>query len=798
MDHDALDWTAASGTQTYTPTEAGSLFAWIHATNNETGVRADKEAGYVRVGKPTVELKLEQASQNVYLGLENYGGGIGTDSIGVWGEKGRFYVSFEGYQALTEYYHGSPRWEVRRKDTGEEATNIGDWYNGRDGDTGFLTCELAEVPDQPGPVTYEISVSGEHGPIQDTVEWTVNYISLSSAPAGLDYPETVDGLEIGDTVRINPGMLPAGAEIPGYPWSVYLFGEQMDQFATRDDAASTPTEKVYTVDRAGVYAATVLMTADGVTVGKEVIFRIKDGTGEVPKPEIQVGSWNGMERNIYIGTGLEPGYHQLFSDSFVDRLYFGNESVLEKELSGEPEWTVTENGSPAEEIGIRKDEYEAEIYLKSMPAAAGDRTYEITCSWDGKAWTGTYTVRFRAAVLPTKVRTDPEDGVVVMESGGFPAYDIHFDGWNQPEGEEAWQDMSPNLRAAVEEGKPGTYEGYMETGCANLIWREKMTIVINGPVTQLAVQGSTDVNVYVGMPGNGLLAEDGSVWQDSMIINLHVKPEDVMSHLDISSDPEWEIKQTGGKTLPITGGPESRGDSHRYLRYELEEIPEEEGEAVFEVTCKGGNDVCVTEVKVHCVRIEWPTGLVNIDDTVEALVGETIVFEPEIAPAGWTVPGYDQERWGFDDEVDEFADCEPTTDSLGQINDRHTLTFRKAGTFTSTYVIVSDRASVGREVTFHIREYPEWEFVLPEGTTEIGAYAFQNIAAKSVRIPSRCEKIGEGAFDGSQAKYFYVPASVTEIGENAFPEGARLYTTAGSSAAAWAEGRPYRVIILGE
>ena len=176
----------------------------------------------------------------------------------------------------------------------------------------------------------------------------------------------------------------------------------------------------------------------------------------------------------------------------------------------------------------------------------------------------------------------------------------------------------------------------------------------------------------------------------------------------------------------------------------------------------------------------------------------SIAFEPEIAPAGWTVPGYDQERWGFDDLVDEFADCEPTRDSLDRINDRHTLTFKKAGTYSSTYVIVSDRVSVGREVTFHIRECPEWEFVLPEETVEIGAFAFQNIAAESVRISSRCNKIGEGAFDGSQAKYFYVPASVTEIGENAFPEGACLYTTAGSPAAAWAGGRPYRVIILGE
>ena len=178
-----------------------------------------------------------------------------------------------------------------------------------------------------------------------------------------------------------------------------------------------------------------------------------------------------------------------------------------------------------------------------------------------------------------------------------------------------------------------------------------------------------------------------------------------MTHTDISPEPEWEIRQNEGMPLQITGDPESWG-SARYLRYEMEEIPEEEGEAVFEVTCKWGEDVCVTEVKVHCIRIDWPTGLVNIDDTVETFVGETIVFEPEIAPSGWTVPGHAQVRWGFDDQVDEFAECEPTTDTLGQIIDRHTLTFRQTGTYYSTYVIISDRVSVGREVMFIIRGVP--------------------------------------------------------------------------------------------
>jgi hypothetical protein len=530
------------------------------------------------------------------------------------------------------------------------------------------------------------------------------------------------------------------------------------------------------------------------------------------------------ERNFFIGMDLaqygELPVGKAYTEPYVTWLKVLVAKDLENLLQGEPEWNVTADqnvGFTFEKKGQRSD-----INMTSLPAQDMDVTFTVTCDWDGyHAETEVLVHYITASPLPTDlvygdgspmvseltVRTG--EPLTALETVGYnlpltvnaEEYGFYFNNGDEhaEDGFVFWDEENERRLA----GEPGEYDVKVTVAADNIcVTRACHLKILNAdgsePGPKLALNGDTDVNVYVGMPGNGLLAEGGSVWQNSMIIDLHVKPEDVMSHLNISPDPEWKIKQTGGKKLPITGGTQSWGNSARYLRYELEEIPKEEGEAVFEVTCKWGSDVCVTEVKVHCIKIEWPTGLANIDDTVETFVGETIVFEPEIVPAGWTVPGYGQVRWGFDDLVDEFADCEPTTDSLDQINDRHTLTFKKAGTYSSTYVIVSDRVSVGREVTFQIRECPEWEFVLPEETVEIGAFAFQNIAAESVRISSRCEKIGEGAFDGSQAKYFYVPASVTEIGENAFPEGACLYTTAGSPAAAWAEGRPYREFILGE
>ena len=425
-------------------------------------------------------LQMDQPSQNVYLGLENYGGGLGTDSLGVWGETGRTRVYFEGYQALANTYGGWPQWSIRRKDTGENA-DTGSWWEDSENDIGFLEFELADVPEQAGTVTYEISCTWG-GVKTDTIDWSVNYISLNTVPTGHDFPELVEAYQIGDTLTIEPKIQPSGAELPGFSWSVYVFDSQLDEFATLDRTASTSTKKVYTINKAGVFNATILLTADGVTVGKETVFRIKDEEGNVPKPELKVATWNDFERNIYIGTGLQPEFGKLFSDDFVDQFYFENETVLKRELNGSPVWTVTASGTTATEVGLKAVEDEEQLYLKSMPSQAGDITYDVSCTWDGKTWSGQYTIHFKTATLPNRVYYSPENQLCVLRSGQDLIYEMFFENWNQIEGEDAWKDLSEDLRNAVgwEEvaGTPGIYEGYMEAGCANLVWREKLTLVV--------------------------------------------------------------------------------------------------------------------------------------------------------------------------------------------------------------------------------------------------------------------------------------------------------------------------------
>ena len=298
--------------------------------------------------------------------------------------------------------------------------------------------------------------------------------------------------------------------------------------------------------------------------------------------------------------------------------------------------------------------------------------------------------------------------------------------------------------------------------------------------------GDTEINVYVDMPGNGYLAQGGEVWQNSLIVEARLS-----NYVDGLSAPVWSVQQISGQKMPLRRWENSGPMTARVGRWELEEIPEASGDAVFEVTCDWNGRTATRQITIHCCRTLWPDGLVNIEDTVHTYVGARLAFNPQITPEGWQVPGYPQLRWGFDDNADEFAELAPvkkdeSTNPYVDINDRKDLRITTGGTFESYYIITSDRISVGRLVTFVIDTNPEWDYVLPEDIKVIEANAFENTGAETIYIPEGCERIGDGAFADTEAAVIFVPNSVESIGDDAIPQDVCIYTPAGSFASIWA------------
>lgn len=426
---------------------------------------------------PTPVLKLHgfKSEKNIYLGLENYGNGIGADLIGVWGETGWITASFNDYEELKNYYGGEPTWTISR---GGQVIYNGSGYE--DMDSGVLEYQLEEVESQPCDVNYVVTC--EWGEQKQSFTTTVHYIQLQTVPTGHSYPEVVS-LTVGDTLTINPTVEPANAAIPGYDYRVYVFDEQMDEFASLK--LSRPAEKIYTVNTPGVYAATILLQADSVTIGKETIFRIADTNGVVPDVSPQLSSSCGFERNYWLVPGAVPGadgYGKLLSEDYLDNLFVSNESVCRHELQGDHVWSVS--GS-TDYVGVRvTSDGREELYLKKMPATAQTMTFNVVCSWGGQTGMVSYKLHFKNTPkgLPTGVYLDPDKRVRVVPSGKPFEYEFGFRNFDQIEGSDAWQDLSESLRDAVGwaeiGGQPGIYEGYVETGFDNVMWREKMTIIV--------------------------------------------------------------------------------------------------------------------------------------------------------------------------------------------------------------------------------------------------------------------------------------------------------------------------------
>jgi len=201
-----------------------------------------------------------------------------------------------------------------------------------------------------------------------------------------------------------------------------------------------------------------------------------------------VHSLCGMERRFFIGMDYNPEqaeYGKVISDSYIDILYVENSAACQEAYTGEPIWTILENGEVPTHVDLRTDASgRMELYLKAMPTQAQDVEYEIQCEWDGKVGSGIYTIHFAEAPngLPTSVQFTPANHLAIVKAGTEFEYNISFADWNGPQDGEYFRDLSENLNDVMGDGLipevPGIYEGYMETGCENILWREPLTVIV--------------------------------------------------------------------------------------------------------------------------------------------------------------------------------------------------------------------------------------------------------------------------------------------------------------------------------
>ena len=247
---------------------------FVHGTNmqchSEIRLRVAEENGSLPV--PGLKLRNNKPEVSYYLGIPENG-----DEV--WSFNYLTSVFVENYEALAAEYGGQPVFNVWQTG-GEEIKfywNEEDWGEGVHAD-----IRLDDKPDH--AMTAELTITCEWGGQTASTVTTVTMKELDVLPAGTDLKE-VYFCKVGDRITMAPQIKPAGCVIPGYAWEYACNGGEFEAFSVEDESAATAVSRTYTITKAGTYTALVALSADTVTAGRFVTFRITGEDGTMPASE---------------------------------------------------------------------------------------------------------------------------------------------------------------------------------------------------------------------------------------------------------------------------------------------------------------------------------------------------------------------------------------------------------------------------------------------------------------------------------------------------------------------------------
>ena len=436
---------------------------------------------------------------NIYLGMPVYYGGLGADASLTHGAIECLWVEIQQYSVLQNAYGGEPRWSYSVPANAPfTVTETATWENS------FNLWPSMDLPSAPMdvPVTFTCSWGGETA----SATVTMHYVNLPNgiAPTDNDYPTAVH-LKVGDTFTIAPDPVPAGWSIPGWPHHVVVFDEQMSAFATPDAKNRTSQTKVFTANKAGTFPAAVMIAADTVYMGHNVVFYVADASGHVPAPVLELNSWYGPELDYFIGDGLVLSGEQVIGRPFSNPVigYFGilNDTAYASFLQGDPVYTVTCN-SPSIQFDVEPSgRWDRLLKLKSVPTSGQDVTFHIACDWDGAHGETDLRVRFIRIDMPTGLyreadqQTPPAsltvktcdslwaiDGLHLANDqvADDPANGVVYDRgmWYNDGDENAEIPFSVFTDQGRIAGTPGTYDIVLSASSANITWSENCRLVI--------------------------------------------------------------------------------------------------------------------------------------------------------------------------------------------------------------------------------------------------------------------------------------------------------------------------------
>ena len=473
------------------------------------------------------------------------------------------------------------------------------------------------------------------------------------APTGISFPDRLT-IPLGETVTETASILPAGWSLPGWSfhWYGHWFLDRYYNFSGDDDSLAISCDQdglfTFTGNTPGVYLVKIGASANGLTFEKRGIYVTvlnADGT----RPEVQ------FELNLED----ERAFCRLSDDLTTFTVI--EAGVNYGGASADLQWSLTPVNVPKDSIHIAYT-YDTSIGLciglrwsEAYPPA-GDYTYEVSCTADERTLSKRFTVHLLESPDGIPEISFPDS--ITLKFGETITERAHIlpDGWRIPDGfdfrwgsnpDVFWGSNAANgnndlLRLTAENGlytMTGLEAGYYSIPVGfyvDSVWVGKEI-----PVLVLNEDGSDPVADYdIDVP------EDLTVYRSSDLQIAHFEVDSASSYYW-----EWELLPVNVPEDAISNGTNYYRVSAPYMDLFWKSTTAPAGDYIYDISCRKSTILVTKRITIHLLEspTDAPEGI-SFPDQLTIPLGETVTETASILPAGWSLPGWSFNWFGYCDK----------------------------------------------------------------------------------------------------------------------------------------------------
>ena len=399
----------------------------------------------------------------------------------------------DNYDLLYNYFETGPVWNVMLEDHQNEVKLS--WHNFEDEGERYapkgISIHADGAPSEPCDVHFHVDCTWGKGEDAQTITSTgVIHYEVVDLPTGANIPDTID-LDVNEGSDLDLSFVPEGYTFGDDDRISYYFHEDFE----REDWEDGHTLHIEPFEP-GYFTAWVAVVSGNISIGKDVLFRVRDEDGNLPEDVAPcIGNYPVVD--YYLGDlNNDEGW---LLDRSLHSFTTENISALRECYGDNPEihWNYEVIEGKADvvlSLKISEDMLSSELIVESLPAKPGYSVIRLSNSWnDGP--TGTVDLRVNWLAQPENMADDltiPDR--LILSVGETRRFEVYLNDINDPgdlDSESAWFRFDDNDIVEIWEDpddgngltltglQPGLARGSVFEGTGtNLVFRKYITVYV--------------------------------------------------------------------------------------------------------------------------------------------------------------------------------------------------------------------------------------------------------------------------------------------------------------------------------